>query len=92
MNILELYLTHINSEILLNKQQEAQLSLKIQQGDLKAKQQMIRSNLRLVVVTFHDNLLGLSRCNLLETKLIKNALPASLLQLRCNSPCHFTCS
>jgi conjugal transfer mating pair stabilization protein TraG len=44
------------------------------------------------LVTFHDNLLGLSRCNLLETKSIKNALPASLLQLRCNSPCHFTCS
>src|SRR5205814_3994237 len=46
---LETYLRDINQTPLLTADQERQLAYRIEQGDLPARDQMIRANLRLVV-------------------------------------------
>ena len=46
---LETYLTEINEVPLLTPEQEIELGTRIQQGDLEAREHMIRANLRLVV-------------------------------------------
>jgi RNA polymerase nonessential primary-like sigma factor len=46
-----IYFKKIHSEKLLTKQQEIALALKVQEGNIFAKDQMIKSNLRLVVKT-----------------------------------------
>jgi RNA polymerase primary sigma factor len=46
---LETYLTEINEVPLLDAREEQDLGRKIQAGDLRARERMIRANLRLVV-------------------------------------------
>src|SRR5690348_8560656 len=46
---LELYLREINATPLLTAEQERELALCVQQGDKKARDHMVRANLRLVV-------------------------------------------
>lgn len=46
---LETYLREINETPLLNAQQEKELALRIEAGDIEARDQMVRANLRLVV-------------------------------------------
>ncbi len=46
---LDTYLTNINEVSLLTPEQEIELSTRVQQGDLEAREHMIRANLRLVV-------------------------------------------
>jgi len=46
---LEIYLREINKTPLLTAEQEKQLAYRIETGDLEARDQMARANLRLVV-------------------------------------------
>jgi len=46
---LETYLREINETALLNAAQEQELAIAIGQGDVKARDRMVRANLRLVV-------------------------------------------
>ena len=46
---LETYLREINETDLLNAEQERELAFRIEEGDLEARDWMVRANLRLVV-------------------------------------------
>ncbi len=49
LDLKKTYFNKINSEVLLTKEQEKNLALKIQQGDPTARNKMVKANLRLVV-------------------------------------------
>ena len=51
---IKLYLREIGQVSLLTPQQEIELAAKIKKGDKKAREQMIKANLRLVVKIAHD--------------------------------------
>jgi RNA polymerase primary sigma factor len=51
---IKLYLREIGQVALLTPQQEIELAAKIKKGDKKAREQMIKANLRLVVKIAHD--------------------------------------
>ena len=51
---IKLYLREIGQVALLTPQQEVELAAKIKKGDKKAREQMIKANLRLVVKIAHD--------------------------------------
>jgi len=64
---LEVYLKRINDAPLLSAQEERELGRRIQQGDPEARQQMIKSNLRLVVnIAKNYSGRGLSLADLIE--------------------------
>ena len=64
-NPLEIYLREIHRNPLLNREQERDLALRIQQGDAAARDEMIKSNLRLVVsIARHYSGQGLSMLDL----------------------------
>src|SRR5690606_40616460 len=46
---LETYLREINETALLSAQEERELAVKIGEGDIRARDRMVRANLRLVV-------------------------------------------
>ena len=53
-NSLKVYLKEISATPLLTREEEVDLSIKIQAGDLAARERMIKSNLRLVVKIAQD--------------------------------------
>ena len=66
-NPLEIYLREIHRNPLLNREQERDLALRIQQGDAAARDEMIKSNLRLVVsIARHYSGQGLSMLDLIS--------------------------
>jgi RNA polymerase primary sigma factor len=66
-NPLEIYLREIHRNPLLNREQERDLALRIQQGDAAARDEMIKSNLRLVVsIARHYTGQGLSMLDLIS--------------------------
>ena len=66
-NPLEIYLREIQRNPLLNREQERDLALRIQQGDAAARDEMIKSNLRLVVsIARHYTGQGLSMLDLIS--------------------------
>lgn len=66
-NPLEIYLREIHRNPLLTREQERDLALRIQQGDAAARDEMIKSNLRLVVsIARHYTGQGLSMLDLIS--------------------------
>ena len=58
---IKLYLREIGQVKLLTPQEEIELAARIKKGDKKAREQMIKANLRLVVKIAHDYE-GISAC------------------------------
>ena len=54
MDIEKAYINEISNTPLLKVEEERELAVKIQQGDLDAREQLITANLRLVVKIAHD--------------------------------------